>query len=162
MHKLHTFVNLPWGEKMLALRLLVLLPKSRWAVKRVPFKEVAARMGTLGDGAITEVSSKGLETAKRMGILTKSMSAWMPFRTLCFEQALSCAALLRRKKIAHCIHFGVKKHHSDAQRLEAHAWLQCGNAIVTGRKGHREFKRVSSFYYLPEEELLDVSSKTTT
>lgn len=151
MSKLHTFVNLSSKDKWQAFRLLYLLPKSRWAVKRTPFKKVAERMGVLSEPKEVPVSAHEEAMAVQWGALTRSVGKLMPFRTLCFEQALSCAALLQAQGIAHCIHFGVKKHPEDAKRLEAHAWLQCGNAIVTGKKKHRQFKRVSSFYYDPSK-----------
>ncbi len=41
------------------------------------------------------------------------------------------------------IYFGVAK--DDTKKLKAHAWLRCGNTIVTGKKGMNKFTVVSCF-----------------
>lgn len=149
VRKLHTFVKLPARHKFLVLRLCYLLPKSRMAVKKVPFKVLAAKMGELSDPKELGATNEETEEALCIGRLTRGLGKLMPFRTMCFEQALSCAEVLRSKGISHCIHFGVKKDQSQPDSLQAHAWLQCGDEIVTGKRGYSQYQRLSSFYYEP-------------
>lgn len=131
------------------LRLCYLLPKSRLAIKKAPFKILAARIGVLSDLKEQSATQVQMDEALQIGRLIRGMGKFMPFRTMCFEQALSCAEVLRSKGISYCIHFGVKKDKKVPDGLEAHAWLQCGNEIVTGKRGHRQYQRLSSFYYEP-------------
>ncbi len=67
------------------------------------------------------------------------------WRTMCFEQALCAKWMLKRRKYASTIYFGIKKEQADNQ-IQAHAWVVCNNEIVTGGKQAGEFKVISRFY----------------
>lgn len=64
-----------------------------------------------------------------------------PWRTMCFEQALAAKMMLNRRGIQAKTYFGVKKDTPD-DRLQAHAWVECGAMIVTG------WQRVGSYEVL--------------
>jgi hypothetical protein len=69
-----------------------------------------------------------------------------PWRTKCFEQALSARMMLRRRGIKSIIYFGVRKSISDQKEtLEAHAWLVCSEVVVTGGENNSIFTIVGCF-----------------
>lgn len=69
-----------------------------------------------------------------------------PWRTKCFEQALSARMMLRRRGKKSIIYFGVRKSISDAkEKLEAHAWLICSGVVVTGGENNNTFTIVGRF-----------------
>lgn len=69
-----------------------------------------------------------------------------PWRTKCFEQALSARMMLRRRGIKSIVYFGVRKSISDQKEtLEAHAWLVCSGVVVTGGENNSTFTIVGRF-----------------
>jgi len=54
----------------------------------------------------------------------------VPWRSDCFPKAIAANKLLQRSGYASTIHLGVDKE-SEGQLL-AHAWLTCGEIVVTG------------------------------
>lgn len=69
-----------------------------------------------------------------------------PWRTKCFEQALSARMMLRSRGIKSIIHFGVRKCISDQKDiLEAHAWLISSGVVVTGGENNSTFTIVGCF-----------------
>jgi len=69
-------------------------------------------------------------------------AAKSPWRTECFEQALAARMMLKKRGIATTTYFGVLKNND---KIEAHAWLKCGDFVVTGWK-KIEFYTVLSSY----------------
>ncbi len=69
-----------------------------------------------------------------------------PWRTKCFEQALSARMMLRRRGIKSIVHFGVRKSISDPkEELEAHAWLISSGVVVTGGENNSTLIIVGRF-----------------
>ena len=65
-------------------------------------------------------------------------------RSDCFPQTIAGRALLRREGYASTIHLGVERVGDDA--LSGHAWLTCGDEVVTGGDdpgGYTEIHRFS-------------------
>lgn len=65
-----------------------------------------------------------------------------PWRYKCLEQAITAKKLLNNKKIPSTIYFGVNKKDG---KMNAHAWLRCGNMYVTGGRNRSDFTRVAWF-----------------
>jgi hypothetical protein len=53
--------------------------------------------------------------------------------------------MLKRRRIAATLYLGVAKKESDPEGLAAHAWLRCGDVILTGAAGHLHFTVVAAF-----------------
>lgn len=69
-----------------------------------------------------------------------------PWRTKCFEQALSARMMLRRRGIKSIVHFGVRKSiPNQKEALEAHAWLISSGVIVIGGENNNTFTIVGRF-----------------
>ena len=83
------------------------------------------------------------EKVKEIGREIKKASLYTPFRSLCFEQALTVKLMLKKRKIPATIYLGVAKE--EDTKLHAHAWTRAGNYIVSGKREKDLFKVVSSF-----------------
>ncbi len=59
-----------------------------------------------------------------------AIAPWLPFRTLCLQQAIAARTMLERRGIDSVLHLGVRDPTGTA--LEAHAWLDAGGLNVTG------------------------------
>lgn len=134
------------------MKVLVILAWSRLLIKVSSFKKLAVKMGSTNEVETFAASSDQMKKAHIIGRMIKSGSAYMPFRTLCFEQALTAALLLREENIPYRIHFGMRKNWSEAGQMKAHAWLVCGDEIITGKKGHRQHEVLSTFYFNPSQK----------
>ncbi len=59
-----------------------------------------------------------------------AVAPWLPFRTLCLQQAIAARAMLERRGIGSVLHLGVRN--PTGTTLDAHAWLDAGGLNVTG------------------------------
>lgn len=65
-----------------------------------------------------------------------------PWRYKCFEQAITARLMLEKRKIPNTLYLGVQNNN---MKLKAHAWLRCGDDIITGSKGKDNFIVVAAF-----------------
>ncbi len=63
------------------------------------------------------------------------------WRSVCLDKAVAGTILLKRRGIPSTFHLGLAKK----EKFEAHAWITCGDVIVTGGKTHEQFTPISSF-----------------
>nr|WP_321356422.1 lasso peptide biosynthesis B2 protein [uncultured Draconibacterium sp.] len=69
-----------------------------------------------------------------------------PWRTMCFEQALTARIMLSRRKIKSVIFFGVNIDNENSnKKMTAHAWLICSGFTVTGGKNNEIYTVVGRF-----------------
>ncbi|MEG0711156.1 MAG: lasso peptide biosynthesis B2 protein, partial [Niameybacter sp.] len=66
-----------------------------------------------------------------------------PWESKCLVQAMVAQYLLKRRRIATTLYLGVAK--GSEGELKAHAWLRCGQMIVTGDGARRDYKEVARF-----------------
>ncbi|NQY10591.1 MAG: lasso peptide biosynthesis B2 protein [Flavobacteriales bacterium] len=64
---------------------------------------------------------------------------------MCFEQALTAAKMLKKRKLSSTIYFGVQKDAEHKTKLKAHAWVRSGEITLTGASGHKKFNVVAYF-----------------
>ena len=96
----------------------------------------------------TELSEQQLVRAGRIGKLVAVAARYTPWQSLCLVQVLVVQRLLAQHKIPGQFYLGVRRGaevDADPDGLAAHAWLQCGEAIVNGAAGHELFTVVSVF-----------------
>jgi len=67
---------------------------------------------------------------ERVAYFVPRVARRMPFRSDCLVQAFAARRWLERAGIASELHIGSRKTAPDG--LEAHAWLVCGDIVVTG------------------------------
>jgi hypothetical protein len=70
--------------------------------------------------------------------------SWSPWRTRCFEQALAAKLMLKCRRMASTVFFGVSKNKKKG-RFYAHAWLESGGLTVTGDKHLEQFTVIACF-----------------
>lgn len=129
-----------FSDWVLICQALPFLICSRILVLLVPFRRLAPVLGTLN--CVTPLERGDMSDCtkdKRLGSILKALSDYLPWRSMCLEQALAGMMLLRFKGVASTIYFGVSQ---GDKTLEAHAWLRCGEQIVTGEMGHKKFTTV--------------------
>ena len=123
--KLRRFWQLEPADKVLLLRAVLWLAICRIWLGLVPFQCLADRLSA-GKG-VTQVDPALL---RRVCTAVTTAAANVPWRSDCFPQAIAASRLLHRYGYASTIHLGIDK--VDGDGLSAHAWLSCGDAVVTG------------------------------
>jgi hypothetical protein len=73
----------------------------------------------------------------------------MPIAGTCLAKALAGSAILGRRGIASTIHLGVANDPQHVDRLIAHAWLCCGDTILTGAAGVGRYTPLATFAVRP-------------
>jgi hypothetical protein len=119
----------------------VMLHVSKLFILLMPFKKIAGKIGKLQ----VESSKFPINSAKINDVehAVRRASRFSLHKSKCYDQALTGKFMLKRRKLPATIYFGLAK---DAQNgLSAHAWVRCGNRIVTGKKGMENFTVIAAF-----------------
>lgn len=108
------------------------------AVRLVPFRTLAERLGRSGKGR----KPADKETAYW---LRRAVLAWarrLPWRAQCFEQGLAAVALLRRRGLAASLHYGAATIDGE---LKAHVWVTSGRTEVIGYENKEDYGELVRF-----------------
>lgn len=147
MGTIQVFLKADWSLRLLFFRVFVLLGIGRLNVLVFPFRKIAKRIGLSEKESSREREKAWDGSLSRLASSIESVSKYTPWKTNCFNQALCAHWILKRKKYAHTIYFGVAK--DDVQGMSAHAWLRVGNRIITGIKGREKYTAVGRFTWFP-------------
>ena len=115
---------------------------ARFLVRFTPFKFYAPSLGE--QGLESPRTSPGLEELKkiRWAIRFGHRRAFF-FRAVCLPQAMAGRWMLQRRGYSSTLYLGVTR--CPKEGLRAHAWLRCGDLILTGEEGREEFTVVARF-----------------
>jgi hypothetical protein len=133
------------AERILLLEAFLLLGVARLAVLALPFKWLAVSLGRHMHEADARISASDLHLARSVGQAICAAANYTPWESVCLPQAVAAQWMLKRRHIAGTLYLGVAKADAHPERLAAHAWLRCGNLILTGRQGHRQYTVVATF-----------------
>ena len=136
-HKLRTALMLGPRRQLLVAEAAASMLAARLRLAIFPFRRVARDLGAFvppSDPRVTTqaqgIGEEQAQIAKSVGWAVRTSAPWMPFRSVCLQQAIAAHAMLRRRGIPSVMHFGAGK--SDAKPLDAHAWLDAAGVKVTG------------------------------
>lgn len=133
------------AERLLLLEAFVLLGCARLLVLTVPFRWLARTLGEQMRESPPEAGPEELRIADLVGSAVRSAAGNTPWESVCLPQAVAGQWMLRRRRIVATVYFGVAKDAAKTETLAAHAWLRCGDAVITGAAGHRQYTVVSMF-----------------
>lgn len=143
IRRLIKFVRTP-GERGPLLEAVLWLGLARLAIALLPFRRVATHLGRPCHE--TPVASLPLPAAVSALTVTRALQRAtrnLPWRCHCLVQALAGKAMLRRRGLPSTLYIGVAK--DENADLCAHAWLRCGDRILTGREEAHRFTVLSTF-----------------
>ena len=132
-------------ERLLLMEAFVLLGIARLAVLALPFKRLAVSLGRHMNEADAQISTSDLNLARQVGQAVRSAANYTPWKSVCLPQAVAAQWMLKRRHIAGTLYLGMAKDDAKPEKLAAHAWLRCGDIILTGAASHRQFTVVSTF-----------------
>lgn len=132
-------------ERMLLVEAFLLLGVARLGVLILPFRLLAKSLGRHMAVDQAPVHSASLQLARMIGGAVRSASNYTPWGSVCLPQAVAAKWMLKRRHIPGTVYLGVMRDETKPEKLAAHAWIRCGQAILTGAKGHHQYTVVSTF-----------------
>ena len=142
---LHKLRARPPAERRLMLAAVLRLAWAWGMIRLLSLQRIAIRLRMEAGEDHTPLSSDQMEEAARVGRAVVSAAAHTPWRSACLEQALAAAGLLRRGAIPGSLYLGVVRDPTQPDGMAAHAWLRCGDVVVTGAGGHERFTIVGKY-----------------
>jgi hypothetical protein len=125
------------GEALIALLIV------RAAMALLPFRRIAAWLGTPGAESPPNATAEETYMAQEIGWAVGAVARRVPWDGRCLAQALAAASMLRRRGLEGTVSFGAAQ--GNCAGFDAHAWLRFGSCIVTGGPGHQRFKAFTTF-----------------
>lgn len=149
VRKLKTFIAAGGRRQAMVLEACFAMLAARLTLLR-PFPAVAKELGDfvapddprVGERAAATTSDQA-ETARAVGWAVRSAAPFMPFRSVCLQQAMAARTMLKRRGIASVMHFGAQP--SGKRAIDAHAWLDAAGVKVTGYPIPRDMGEIACF-----------------
>ena len=135
--------RLPGARRRLIGEALIALLIARVAMAILPFRRIAAWLGTPGAESSATASAEEIRTAQEVGWAVDAVARRVPWDGRCFAQALAATWMLRRRGLEGTVSFGASQ--GEFTGFDAHAWLRLGSFMVTGGPGHQRFKTFTTF-----------------
>jgi hypothetical protein len=142
-NNLKSYGRISPAQRRLLWEAMVSLAIARVAMACVPFRCIAAWLGTPGAESPATVPPEVAGAAESIGWAVSALGPRVPWDGRCFAQALAAAAMLRRRGVEGTVSFGVREEESAG--FTAHAWLRVGSRVVTGGGGHQYYKAITTF-----------------
>ena len=117
----------------------------RNAILTRSFKSLVTELNQNGKLIRTEFPDEKKQLALIIGGAVTTAANHTPWESACLVQALTAQRMLRKRKIAGRFHLGVTMNSAENDPLMAHAWLVCGDEILTGKAGFENCTILSTF-----------------
>ena len=107
----------------------MLLHAMKLTILIVPFNRIAGRIGKVhAETSLEPLISDGIQHVE---LAIRRASRYTFHQSKCYDQALTGKLMLQRRGLSSTLYFGLAKDSTNL--LKAHAWVRCGNRIITGR-----------------------------
>ena len=146
IQKFKKFTILSSEEKKLFMEAYVTLGKIRFAILTVSFKKLTRSLEHLPKKKeLPALNEQDMQTARKVGQAIIRASAYTPWESACLAQSLTAQKMLQKRGVPGVFYLGAMKDEEEKSKMKAHAWSQCGDAIITGGGGHEAFTTLSTF-----------------
>ncbi len=137
------YIKLSWKLKIIVIAVFFLTGITRLAILVVPPKYLLSILGKEGSETPEEVNRRELLRAYKIGWCVNKVSDYTPWQSKCLVEALTAQLLLKTLGISSTLYLGISREGEN--KLIAHAWLRCGQLIVTGGDEKEHFKTVAKY-----------------
>lgn len=145
LHKITKFSALGSRQKRMFIEAYVTLGVMRAAILSVPFKHLVKSLVQQKHAVSPALDSTQLKLALAIGEAVRTAAGNTPWESACLVQTLTAQRMLSKRGIGGIFHLGAAMDDTAGEKLRAHAWLQCGNRIITGEAGHEQYAVLSTF-----------------
>jgi len=125
------FIKLPAADRWLLASAIVAVIKARVMVTFVPVRKILQTAAPHTEAVFPDTD------AARIGWAVETAGRLVPTAKNCLVRAIAGRDMLARRGVSSRIRLGIAKNSSDT--LNGHAWLECGDRIVTGEGEHRSY-----------------------
>ena len=143
MKRLAKFIRLTKFERRLFLEAVLWIGVAKLAVLSLPFRRLAPYLGR----HMAESSEAAIpcheKLLKQIAWALRTAAHHTPWKSQCLARCIAGKIMLKRRGLSSTLYLGLAK--SDGRELIAHAWLRCGDKILTGLRGMRRFNVISTF-----------------
>jgi len=135
--KILRFIRLTGVERSLFIQGCLISFKHLVITTLFPMRWYTNKLGLKGKETSFSINENDLVLVRRIEKAMRRVQKYFPIKVKCFPAALTAKTLLKKNNIQSTIYLGVKKSSND--KMIAHAWLRCGNIIVTGKEEMNNF-----------------------
>jgi hypothetical protein len=138
-------------ERSLLLEAVAWIGLMQALIPSIKFKRIAGLFRLAAGEKRQVLSPEQAAEASTIGWAVAAAAARGPWRPLCLGQALAGMAMLRRRQIPGTLYLGVAASafppvpSISGDPFAAHAWVRCGDAVITGESGFEQFSVIASF-----------------
>lgn len=143
IRRLKKFLGLPGREQRFFIEAFFLTGVVRLAILLMPFRWLASVLGNQMQESPMQEEIIRLEFARRIGWVVETVSRYTPWESKCLVQAIVGKIMLRQRGITNTLYLGVGR--DGVKSLKAHAWLRCGETVITGGQGRDTYSIVGKF-----------------
>jgi len=145
MMRLVRFVRLPARLQRLYLEAAFHLSMAGLTLLVLPFRRIAPRLGVVTHHADPPSAAGREQELEEIAWALHRAARVLPWRCTCLPKAIAGSRMLGRRGIPYALYLGAAREQD--RELIAHAWLRCGDTIVTGGEEMAKFTIVSSFIH---------------
>jgi hypothetical protein len=145
LRKISKFARLERRDQGLFIEAYARLALTRAAIGALPFKRLVRNLEHRQHAVAPPLDSVQMELALAIGGAVRSAAGNTPWESACLVQALSAQRMLEKRGIGGVFHLGAAMDKAANEKLRAHAWLVCGDRVITGEAGHEYYAVLSTF-----------------
>lgn len=143
LRKIKTFFKIDNKAKLNFIKAYIYCGIARGVILFLPFNKLRKKMGSKGGESSEKESKEIYKVARNITWGVLEASKYTPWESKCLVQALTVQRMLKEKGISSTIYLGVKKDENN--KMLAHAWVRCGEYILTGGSNKHEYTVVAKF-----------------
>lgn len=130
-------------DRRLFLKAFWLLGLAQSALLVFPFRRIAPFLGQVMCESPGRVPAESDVLAARISRAVETAARYTPWESKCLVRAIAVKIMLNRRNIPNTLYLGLA---NDGEKgLSAHAWIRCGERILTGGPGCERFTVVATF-----------------
>lgn len=143
MSRLRKFLDLPHADRICLSEAGVWLGVARLAILFLPFRWLALGLGKQMALSAEMPEETSTELLDRISWAVATASRHLPWNCTCLAQAIAGKAMLKSRGVPSTLYLGLAKN--GETQLQAHAWLRCGERIITGWQGMGRYTVIATF-----------------
>lgn len=140
MRLIQNILKTPIQDYILIFNLYILLLKCKWIIFNRTLQWIGKWIST--DIKKLKYTQEDFDQIIKVARYTKTLSKYVPFRSLCYDRALTVKKMLNSKNIYTEIHYGINV---SKKPLNGHVWIIANNMLVIGEEVSHKFKSVRYF-----------------
>lgn len=137
------FLKITWSDKRMIMEAYFLTGIIRFCILFVAFSKLAKITGKYNEESEDILCDEQIFIGNKVGYVVNLVSRHTPWKSKCLVRALTAQIMLKRRKSSSTVYLGVTKDGNKG--LIAHAWLRCGENIITGEDERYRFIQVARF-----------------